>query len=159
LEGVNDSAPRLLRTVAGDLVAQTHCGPIRGGGAPVLGGLLLWADRRNWLILIAGARGERQVAYVAQIDGRIATIGRGLLPASDQVVLRLERTGARVDALCSVDGERWFTVGHVAFSAPDSLQVGLYAIGSFARVFRPGAHRDGTAIRFSSFDLWAQPTS
>jgi regulation of enolase protein 1 (concanavalin A-like superfamily) len=75
--------------------------------------------------------------------------------SSGQVFLRLERVGDRVNALCSADGENWFTVGHVVFSVEDPLQVGLHAIGNIDRAVYRGAYPDGTAIRFESFQLWA----
>jgi hypothetical protein len=68
--------------------------------------------------------------------------------------LRLERVGDRVNALCSADGESWFTVGHVAFPVQDPVQVGLHAIGNIDRSVYQGAYPDGTAIRFESFQLW-----
>jgi hypothetical protein len=68
--------------------------------------------------------------------------------------LRIERVGERVRALCSVDGETWFLVGETRFVVADPLQVGLYANGEIDRVIHPGAHVEGTAIRFLAFDLW-----
>jgi hypothetical protein len=72
------------------------------------------------------------------------------------VFLRLERIGERVTALCSADGVEWFTVGQVAFPAAGPLQIGLYASGVIDRTIYPGAHPDGTAIRFDSFQLWGR---
>ena len=80
-------------------------------------------------------------------------IGRGCLP-SERIFLRLERQQGRVKALCSADGQAWFTVGQVEFVVPDPVEVGLYAIGHLDRAIYPGAHRDGTGIRFESFQLW-----
>ena len=68
----------------------------------------------------------------------------------------LERLGRRVTALCSRDGEEWFTVGHVEFPAADPLQVGLHAIGMIDRLSYPGAWPEGTAMRFESFQLFVQ---
>jgi regulation of enolase protein 1 (concanavalin A-like superfamily) len=73
---------------------------------------------------------------------------------SGRVFLRLERVGDRVNALCSADGETWFTVGHVPFPVEDPLQVGLHAIGNIDRTIYRGAYPDGTAIRFESCQLW-----
>ena len=63
--------------------------------------------------------------------------------------------GGRVNALCSADGESWFTVGQVEFLVNDPVKVGLHAIGSIDRTIYPGAYPEGTAIRFESFDLWS----
>ena len=59
-----------------------------------------------------------------------------------------------MDALCSADGENWFTVGHAAFAVEDPIQVGLHAIGNIDRTIYRGAYPDGAAIRFESFQLW-----
>jgi hypothetical protein len=42
----------------------------------------------------------------------------------------------------------------VEFSPEGPLQVGLYANGDIHRVRFPGAHPNGTAIRFESFTMW-----
>ena len=90
------------------------------------------------------------------MENRGIVIGRGRLPIdrSRRVFLRLERSGDRVNAFCSTDGEDWFTVGHVAFPVADPIQVGLHAIGDIDRTIYHGAYPDGTAIRFESFRLW-----
>jgi hypothetical protein len=54
-----------------------------------------------------------------------------------------------------LDGEHWFTVGHVEFPVEDPVRVGLHAIGHIDRTVYHGAYPDGTAIRFESFTLWA----
>jgi hypothetical protein len=59
-----------------------------------------------------------------------------------------------VNALCSPDGERWFTVGHAEFPVEDPVEVGLHAIGSIDRTIYPGAYPEGTAIRFEVFEVW-----
>jgi hypothetical protein len=61
-----------------------------------------------------------------------------------------------VSALCSTDGEQWYTVGHVAFPSESQLRVGLHAIGFIDRTIYHGAYREGTAIRFESFELWGK---
>jgi regulation of enolase protein 1 (concanavalin A-like superfamily) len=111
--------------------------------------------------------GERRVLF--GFTGRLASehvfIGRGRLvleesasqeasESSSRVFLRLERTGDRVDAFCSIDGENWFTAGYAVFPAEDPVQVGVYAIGSMDPVMFPGAHPEGMTICFESFDLW-----
>ena len=75
-------------------------------------------------------------------------------PFSPAGILRLARRGERVDALCSADGETWWSVGHAAFPAEDPVQIGLCAIGMIDRTIYPGAYREGTAIRFESFRMW-----
>jgi hypothetical protein len=53
-----------------------------------------------------------------------------------------------------VDGESWLLVGETRFEVAEPVQVGLYANGEIDRVVHPGAHVDGTAIRFLSFRQW-----
>jgi hypothetical protein len=72
----------------------------------------------------------------------------------DSTFLRLERTGDRVSALCSADGEHWFTVGAVTLPPKDLDQIGLHAIGKIDRAVYRGAYPHGTAIRFESFRMW-----
>ena len=89
------------------------------------------------------------------LDNRDLVIGRGLLPAGgDQVFLRLERTGEEIHALVSTDGNGWMALGQASFPVDGSAHVGLYAAGNIDRVSYPGAHCEGTAIRFTEFRLW-----
>jgi hypothetical protein len=170
---LNLSAPRMLQQVSGDWAVQTVCGPA-SEEKPAVGGLVLWKDKENYLRLDRGTIGEHEILFAGCLENRDVAIGRGRLPfeesasqqvsksanrpigqPSSRVFLRLERVGDRVDALCSADGENWFTVGGVAFPVEDPVQVGLHAIGSIDRATYRGAHPDGTAIRFESFQLWA----
>jgi hypothetical protein len=160
---INLSAPRLLRPVSpvlsevegGDLAVQTTCAPV-SGARPAIDGLLLWKDRENYLRLDRGATGERDILFSGCLRNQDVVIGRGRLPLdpSGRVVLRLERVDDQVEALCSADGESWFTVGQVPFPVEDPVQVGLHAIGNIDRTIYRGAYPDGTAIRFESFQLW-----
>lgn len=163
---MNLSAPRVLRSVSGDFAVQAVCVPVLtpalGGQKPAIGGLLLWKDRQNFLRLDRGIRGEHEISLEGCLGNQDVIIGRGRLESasrrvsgsSGRVFLRLERVGDRVNALCSADGERWFTVGQVAFPVEDPVQVGLHAIGNIDRTIYHGAYPEGTAIRFESFHLW-----
>jgi hypothetical protein len=159
LWAVNWGAPRLLQSASGDWVVETACAPI-SSTAPAIGGLVLWADERNYLRLDRGAIGERDVFFGGCIANRDLVVGRGRLPPweavepAGSVLLRLERIGDRVEAYCSVDGERWFTAGGVRFPVEDPVQVGVHAIGSIDRTVYRGAYPEGTAIRFKSFEIW-----
>jgi regulation of enolase protein 1 (concanavalin A-like superfamily) len=72
----------------------------------------------------------------------------------EPVTLRFEVTGDRVDALCSLDREQWFSVGHATFPVDKEAQVGVHAIGMIDRTIYHGAYPEGTAIRFTAFNLW-----
>jgi tetratricopeptide (TPR) repeat protein len=73
-----------------------------------------------------------------------------------RVFLRLERLGSKLNALCSVGGVSWFTVGHVEFLVEDPVEVGLHAIGNIDRTVYHGAFPEGTAIRFEGFEVWSR---
>ena len=83
--------------------------------------------------------------FMGCVDNVDIVIGRGLLrdvKADGQIFLRLERVGKRVNALCSADGEQWWTVGNVAFPVEGPLQVGVHAIAfrNFMRSIYHGAY-------------------
>jgi tetratricopeptide (TPR) repeat protein len=153
---VNLSAPRLLRPAPqkGDWAIQTICGPAQDD-RPAIGGLVLWKDKENYLRLDRGTRSTRGISFQGCLANQDVIVGRGRLEldGSGRAFLRLERTDYRVRALCSADGEQWFSVGHVGFPIEGPLQVGLHAIGMIDRTIYHGAYPDGTAIRFESFAL------
>jgi class 3 adenylate cyclase/tetratricopeptide (TPR) repeat protein len=148
---LNLSAPRFLRPATGEFAIQTICSPA-SPPQPAIGGLLIWKDARNFLRLERGTNGEHEITFRGRIDNQDLRTGRGCLPAA-RVFLRLERLRDRVNALCSADGEEWFTVGHVAFAVEDPVEVGLHALGAIDAFVYPGAYPEGTAIRFESFGL------
>jgi regulation of enolase protein 1 (concanavalin A-like superfamily) len=114
---------------------------------------LLWKDAENYLRLERGTRGKYEISFKGFLRNQDVNIGRGHLP-SEPILLRLERRGEQVRALCSADGAQWFAAGQVGFPAEGPVQVGLHAIGSIDRMIYPGAHPEGTAIRFEAFELW-----
>jgi hypothetical protein len=149
---MNVSAPRLVQPACDEFAIQTVCGPV-SPERPAIGGLLLWKDSQNYLRLDRGTRGPYEISFSGCVSSRDLVIGRGRLPA-EGVFLRLERVGCRVNALCSADGQNWFTVGHVTFAVEDPVEVGLHAIGAINRTIYHGAYPDGTAIRFESCQVW-----
>jgi hypothetical protein len=148
----NLSAPRLLRPMSGPCAIQTVCTPV-AAERPAIGGLLLWKDPGNFLRLDRGSGGEHEISFHGCLESQPVVIGRGRLP-SERIVLRLEQHADRVHALCSADAQGWFTVGHAAFPPSDPVAVGLHAIGNVNRTIYCGAHPDGTAIRFETFQIW-----
>jgi class 3 adenylate cyclase/DNA-binding SARP family transcriptional activator/regulation of enolase protein 1 (concanavalin A-like superfamily) len=158
---LNWSAPRLLRPVCGDFVAQITCLPA-SAGKPAIGGLCLWKDKDNFLCLERGSRGPAEIRLAGCLDKQDVVIGRGHLSLDnppERVYLRLERLGQQVKALCRADSERWFSVGQVDFPVEDPVEVGLYAVGNIDRLVYPGAFPEGTAIRFESFQVWGRKGS
>jgi DNA-binding SARP family transcriptional activator len=162
---INHSAPRLLRQACDDFVVQTVCAPRSDQGSdavPSIGGLVIWKDRENYVRLVWGLRGARDVAFEGCVDNEDIVFGRGFLPAGEmapgsshrRVFLRLERQGHQVKAFCSAEGRQWFSVGQGCLPACDPVQVGLHAVGWIDRTVYLGAHADGAAIRFAAFEMW-----
>ena len=161
---LNRSAPRLVRTLPPDIenpTFQITCEPALMD-RPARGGILLWQNKDNYLWLEVGRFGMRDVAFGGCLDNRDLVIGRGRLPEGPEpgwtmgepVTLRFEVTSDRVDALCTLDEERWFSVGHATFPFDETMQVGVHAIGMIDRAIYHGAYPEGTAIRFTSFKVW-----
>ena len=156
---INLGAPRLLRPTptASDFAVQTVCGPV-SQERPAIGGLLLWQDKENYLRLDIGTRGANEISFQGCVANADMIIGRGRLTPLPKrgITLRLERVGDSVRALCSADGETWYTAGSITFhfAGEPPLQVGLHAIGHIDRTIFHGAYPDGTAIRFESFEMW-----
>ncbi len=154
----NVSAPRLLHTVHGDLAVEVHCAQAFAD-RPALGGLVLWANDRNFLRLDWNIDGPGSVSLRGSIDGQDRLLGRGLLPVEDSIVLRMERLGDRVHALCSADGESWSGVAQVNFAVGNPIEVGPFASGMIHRYVYAGAYTEGSAIRFTSIRLLAASTT
>ena len=79
--------------------------------------------------------------------------GRATLGSGVPVRLRLECIGNRVRALCALDDTSWFLVGEGAWAGENECRVGLYAVGDIDRLSYPGAHTEGTGIRFERLPL------
>lgn len=60
-------------------------------------------------------------------------------------------------ALCSADGQAWFTLRAAACVPDDRVEVGVFAIDTIDRTLYPGAFIKGAAIRFERYDLWELP--
>ena len=143
--------------MSGDVVVQTVCAPVPGEAKPTIGGLVLWKDGDHFLRLDRGRFGSYEILFSGNLNGQPNVIGRGRLSLDEacRVFLRLERIGDRVRALCSADGAQWFSVGHIGFPAEDPIRVGVFAVGNIDRAIHRGAYPSGTAIHFTSFQLWA----
>jgi hypothetical protein len=154
------TAPCLLRSCSGDVACQAVCLRARED-RPAIGGLLLWKDPVNYLLLDRGTGGKEEICFRGCVEKKALSFGRGRLPgrppeADEQSFLRLERRGARVLALCSADGREWFSVGEAEFSGEGALEVGIHAIGRIDRLIYPGAYPEGTAIRFEAVEWWRE---
>jgi hypothetical protein len=150
---VNLSAPRLLQPApAGDFAVQAVCGPTCAE-RPAIGGVVLWQDENHYLVLERGRWGPADIAFRGCLAGEDRFLGRGRLPA-ERVWLRLERQGDRVRALCRSAGTPWLTAGEVLLPDREGEQIGVHAIGVIDRTIYHGAFSDGTAISFTSLEVW-----
>jgi DNA-binding SARP family transcriptional activator len=170
---VNWSAPRFLYPLSSVLAdtpgagvpgvaVETICASVSDDRL-AMGGLLLWIDPANYIRLDWGMGGLREVTLLGCVGNQDMVFGRGLLPpdpvvlsagSAGRVWLRLEWVGGRVHALCSVDGQAWYTAGQAVLPYNVHAQVGMYACGSIDRTIYHGAYPEGTAIRFESFRCW-----
>jgi hypothetical protein len=134
----NLNAPRVLREVRGDFALETRMeGDWEERRAGASSGLLVWKDALNFLRLDKFTKDPEHhgdIMLEGRVEGEFLHLGRGRLRGGSYF-LRLERTGERLAALCSTDGERWLTCGHVLFPAGDPLLVGVHALNGMVAHF------------------------
>ncbi|MCB0080953.1 MAG: hypothetical protein KDE47_08495, partial [Caldilineaceae bacterium] len=118
-----------------------------------MGGLLLRYNQENYLRLTWNTHAPGEVNFLGCLQNRDLLLGRGAVSDAKQIYLRLERQGTQVRSLYSADGTRWYSVGTVDFPVSDPVAVGVVAIGFVPRYVYPGAHSEGTAVRFSALHL------
>ncbi len=139
------SAPRVLRAVEGDFVAEVSVvGKLEPGGdrtssyaLPYHGaGLLVWLDRDNFIRFERAAilRGKGFFQYVnfEQRSSASMTSSTGAAVLEGPIRLRLERQGSTVTASYRVEGHDWVKVrGSVRTRRwGDALQVGVAAVNT-----------------------------
>jgi tetratricopeptide (TPR) repeat protein len=159
LDGLNLSAPRLMREISGDFAVEVCISPA-SDEKPMMGGLLVWKNRDNFLRFEKGVHGEHEVRLHGYVGGKYQIAGRGLLlrDGAEEIHLRLERTGEQFSAYCSVDAkiESWATCGKLVLPLDDPIQIGIHAIGMIDRTIYCGAFKEGTATLFRGFKLWTR---
>jgi class 3 adenylate cyclase/tetratricopeptide (TPR) repeat protein len=141
----NLNAPRLLQDISGDFAIETKIAPA-GENITIVGGLLVWKDKDNFIRFERGMHGTNEIGLSGNIKGEFGHFGRGVL-ASETIYLRIERIGDTLSAYCSKDDENWLTCGEVGFPVGDPIQVGIHAIGSI------GA-RGGLTATVTRFDYF-----
>jgi hypothetical protein len=169
---LNQSAPRLLVALssrssgpASGIAIEAICRPA-AADRPAMGGLVLWTDSKNYLRLDRGLTGPNEITLIGCLENRDVLLGRGRLPpepaqpdAPDRLGrawLRLEWRAGRVRALCSADGETWYTAGQADLPLEPNAQFGVYANGNIDRTIYQGAYPDGAAICFTSLRCWTE---
>lgn len=151
------NAPRILREVEGDFIAEVRVGGrVLPGGDPTIPirtpfngtGLLVWGPGSTYLRVEraavlrrtaadpAGPRVPFQYAsFEMRVDGQSAA--NGVLEIPDEaVVLRIERRGRHLIGTASVDGVEWKPIGRHELDLPARLRVGVAAINSASEPFR-----------------------
>jgi regulation of enolase protein 1 (concanavalin A-like superfamily) len=137
------NAPRVLQDVEGDFSAQVQvCGAIRPTALPSVpgrvayqaGGLLLWADNRNYIRLERAALNREGMiqplaAFEARVRGELAGARSCELPDQD-AWLRLERRGNRLFGSVSLDGQEWTRLEPLEVELPAKVRVGVTAVNA-----------------------------
>jgi class 3 adenylate cyclase/tetratricopeptide (TPR) repeat protein/regulation of enolase protein 1 (concanavalin A-like superfamily) len=163
-DGLNLSAPRLMRDITGDFVVEVCVSPSSHPQSPTdedkphQGGLLVWKDRDNFLRFDKGIQGQDEMRLHGYVNNNYKIAGRGLLPASEneETHLRLERSGDEFSAYCNIDGENWLTCGKMTLPMEDPIQIGIHAIGMIDRTIYCGEYKEGTATLFRNFRIWKE---
>ena len=151
------NAPRVLQEVEGDFVAQVKvCGTLRPtapasvpGHIPYqAGGLLLWADNRNYVRLERAAlQRDGAVRPVAAFElrwkGELAGARSSEVPDRD-TYLRLERRGSQLLGAVGTDGRQWTPLEPLEAELPAKVRVGVAAVN---------AARQPLSIRFEEFQV------
>ena len=139
------NAPRILGPMRGDFVATVRVtgtfepsakSTVKGLSSRQAGGLILWKDALNYLVLqrraSAGDDGnERNQAVLEEIvAGRKGTTARQ--PSTDKpTFLRLESRGTQLTAASSLDGKTWREFPPVATTwLTGDIQVGVIAVNT-----------------------------
>lgn len=137
------SAPRVLREIEGDFIAQvkvggklTHWGDRTSQKFYAYhgGGLLLWQDERNYVRLERAAlhREDGVVQYAnfeLRKDGERFGSPPVRLPDQD-FYLRVERRGGRVCGAVSPDGGQWHYLNPLPVTFPGRIELGVAAINT-----------------------------
>jgi RNA polymerase sigma factor (sigma-70 family) len=147
-EGNTLNAPRVLRDIEGDFIADLKVeGTFKPGdstspnGFPFLGaGLLLWNDAGNYIRLERAAivRNNQLVSYALfeeRRDRRPVPPGGGIQLPNGPTLLRLERKGDQITASVSADGKQWQAFPPRTVQLPAKLKLGVAAISSSSEPF------------------------
>lgn len=148
----HQTAPQLLRPVSGDFVVQVTVGSAQSD-RPVLGGLILWNQDGTYLSLNQGIFAPDTVDVTRSENGQGVTMGLGNL-FNIHIYLRMECFDGHVRCLCSQDGKEWLQVGPSDLRVDAPQRIGLWACGFLPRMTYWGTYPDGSAIRFTGFQLW-----
>jgi regulation of enolase protein 1 (concanavalin A-like superfamily) len=137
------NSPRVLQEVQGDFSIQVKvCGTIRPTAPAAIpgrvpfqsAGLLMWADRNNYVRMerAAFSRGGPAQSYAsleARTGGPRPTAATAGLPDQD-VYVRLERRGNQFRGSYSTDGRQWTSLPPMNVMYPDKVAIGVTAVNA-----------------------------
>jgi regulation of enolase protein 1 (concanavalin A-like superfamily) len=144
----NVLAPRVLEDVEGDFVASVKVNIYNRPKANtssnkinsfVAAGLVVWQDEKNFLRLLRAANGESGRLFIhfeGWVDGKMT--GDALYDIADEATyLRASRKGGQFSFDRSKDGKEWFPFAIAPIDMPKELKVGVAAINSTTKAFKP----------------------
>jgi regulation of enolase protein 1 (concanavalin A-like superfamily) len=148
-EGNSLNAPRVLREIEGDFIADLRVagtfkptGPTANPNVrPFVGaGLLLWSDAGNYIRLERAAidHNGRLLPYALFEERRASQLTPpfgGLQLTEGAIVLRLERRGDQISGFISIDGADWRAFPPRTVKFPAKLKLGVSAISSSRQPF------------------------
>jgi hypothetical protein len=158
-------APRVLREVDGDFIAQVKVsGEFEPGDQAADSdtssfngaGLLLWQDEKNYLRLERNAwwsKGDKATeCYPPLIEYYLDGEYQGSQPKVDSAEffkgpstwLKLERRGDKVTAYYSHDGTEWTMAKEIMVEFPNRIQVGVVAVNTSKEPF---------TVKFEEFEV------
>ena len=154
------NAPRLLRDVKGDFIAEVRVGgefrppsvATTNSRPPFVGaGLLLMNGEKTYIRLERAAthRGDIRRTYASwelRADGQSVLRGNASIkPLEDkETFLRLERRGDQVLGSVSQDGKDWHMLMPIDVELPETVKIGVAACNTSSEPFAP---------RFDRFQL------
>ncbi len=148
----SSNAPRLLQAVEGDftiqvkvtgeVTAEPGTGIGRAGGSVTFrrGGLVVWHDRKNFILLdrlsVANEKSSFfAAAFLVFQDGEV-TASSERKTENRETWLRLARHGGTIEAAMSRDeGKTWLSLGSEAVKYPAKVKVGVAALHATNKPF------------------------
>jgi regulation of enolase protein 1 (concanavalin A-like superfamily) len=144
-------APRVLREIEGDFIAQVKVsGNVRHGGGRTSdeylayhgAGLILWLDERTYVRLERAAIVREEGGpyhygnFELRKDSQRATTGGNAEIPDQDTYLRLEKRGDRILGATSPDGIHWQYFDPIPVELPRRIKLGFAAINTSTEAFK-----------------------
>ncbi|QJW99880.1 hypothetical protein FTUN_7503 [Frigoriglobus tundricola] len=169
------NAPRVLRDVEGDFIAQVRVsGEFLQGAESVVAnrrpfhgaGLLLWHDDKNYIRLeraelVSEKTNMRYASFEQRRNGEFVRVGNAAtLPLTEkETYLRLERRNGKVYGAASADGVEWSSLQPIAVELPRSVRIGVAAGHNTSSRFDPTFDEFKLFVEQGTADLNGFPKS